>query len=238
MFITGIDKSLGGVLRFRSVVLGAAMSVPMFFGIAISVAAAPASTPLAAPVGSLVEREQEGLRYVKELREEYDARQNTVPLDAFNLLTASEQQEQRKEFLYDSKTKYFKEKNRLYVEVENERWRFEKENEIREGENPFEWVERMTHKFGVYPHPNTEIILAEETPCTVTRPNSDACVAQDLDIFQRSNGTNIKMYLSEDAVGDVRILIHEIAHTNGIFDECAADQYSRSITGIPGGGYC
>ena len=112
-----------------------------------------------------------------------------------------------------------------------------KGNGLLPGESAFAWMDRMQREYGVYAYPGTQFFVAPATPCTF-QAQVLGCTEQWMNMDGTPTHTRIRLHLAEAAVGNVYVLFHEIGHTQGIMDECQADIYSRSITGIPGGYYC
>lgn len=105
------------------------------------------------------------------------------------------------------------------------------------GETAYQWIDRMQAEYGVYAYPGTQFFVAPSTPCTF-QADILGCTEQWVLLDGTITHTNIKVHITDAAVGNLYVLFHEIAHTQGIMNECEADIYSRNITGIPGGFYC
>lgn len=225
-------------MNFRSALIGAALSVPLFFGVAISTAAAPASAPLTAPVNSFADREANAIKDIKSMQSILMAKQNHLPQNVVEDIPESELKTQFATAFDDEKMDIAISKAYLETELSREHQEILEDNRLQEGESPHAWVSRISAKYGVTPHPSTKTTFSEDSPCLVENGGADGCVILQLDMFHRSTNKDVQMFLNHQAVGDAFVLVHEIGHTWGIMDECAADQYARSHTGLPGGNYC
>lgn len=233
-----MNKSCGGTLKFGNIVIGAALSVPLFFGIAISVAAAPASAPLTAPVNSFADREATAIKDIKTMQNTLMMKSRNLPQNAVEEIPDTELKKQFATAFDDMKMDIAINKAYLETELSREHREILEDNRLQEGEEPAAWVSRISAKYGVAPHPSTKTTFSEDAPCLVENGGADGCVILQLDMFHRSTNKDVQMFLNHRAVGDAFVLVHEIGHTWGIMDECAADQYARSYTGLPGGNYC
>lgn len=125
----------------------------------------------------------------------------------------------------------------LRKDIEFDIYMTKRENRKRINETSTQWVDRMLDKYGVKIKSDVRFIFSETSPCDKEGMKVWGCTTQDTFLTIKT-GNNVKIYLTAEAVGDAYVLFHEIAHVKGIDDECAADGYSRHITGIPGGFYC
>lgn len=196
-----------------------------------------AATPLAPPSGSPLDIQAQGDLELQRLEAEAHRK-----LYAPVLVSAGEQDEESIKASRDAEFNEAMDWISIVQQVNSRKysraqWEIQQETQKRDDETSEEWIDRLTKKFDVYPHPNAEVIVASSTPCDIPDRIVDGCVIQDM-IFSHPTGWNMKMYIADKAVGDAYVLFHEIAHTKGILDECAADNYSRSVTGLPGGYYC
>lgn len=95
-----------------------------------------------------------------------------------------------------------------------------------------DWVNATMAKYGVYPHPQTQIVIGTP-PCG---PGSDGCLSglwqndETGEAFVPERAV-LTLTIAPHAVGNEFVLFHEIAHSWGIIDECAADQYSYNVHG-------
>lgn len=213
----------------------ASVSIALF--LSLSLAAAPAATPLSPPVDSLMEKEKTGYKRLVDME---SAAQDALYYSgrALNAKQARKQDEIRLATFRDAQQRIDIEKQLLNREVAHDKWKLAQDTKKLDSETPEQWVGRMTKKFNVHPRKGTRIIFSDSNPCDKGKDKRSGCVSQDLDFLGRATGQNIDLYLAPDAIGDIYVLFHEIGHTRGMLDECTADEYSRSITGLPGGFYC
>lgn len=107
------------------------------------------------------------------------------------------------------------------------------------GESGFDWINRMQRQYGVYAYPGTEFSIKGSTNCHSFALQALGCTTQEVDAETRKpTHKRISVALTPSSIGNPYVLFHEIAHTQGIMDDCQADIFSRNITGIPGGYYC
>lgn len=107
------------------------------------------------------------------------------------------------------------------------------------GESGFDWINRMQRQYGVYAYPGTEFSIRGSTRCHAFAPQALGCTTQELDPdTMKPSHKGIKVVLTPGSIGNPYVLFHEIAHSQGIMDDCQADIFSRNVTGIPGGYYC
>jgi hypothetical protein len=228
---------LGEFLKFMNIVTNSLVSVPIVLFLSLSMAAAPAAAPLAPPVGSPMEKEKVGNERIAAMEVTAQAALH-APDSALDAQDAQAKEESRLEAFRDAQQRIDIAKQLLNREVSQDELQLAQDTKKLDYETSEQWVDRMTKKFNVYPHAGTRIVFADTNPCDKGKDRRTGCVSQDLNFLGRAKGQNIVLYLAPEAIGNIYILFHEIGHTKGILDECTADQYSRSITGIPGGFYC
>jgi hypothetical protein len=102
------------------------------------------------------------------------------------------------------------------------------------------WVNATTKKYGVYAEPRTVFKFGPiPIRCAVNGRNADACVITDKITYTdgRVEIVGITLYMDSNKLTEY-LLFHEIAHTQGIYDECAADKFAAGVLGTaPGSGY-
>lgn len=212
-------------------------SIPIALLISLSLAAVPAAAPLSPPLGSPLGKEKEGKKRIADMEA---AAQTALYASsgALNAKNSKMQEESRLNVFADAQQRIDIEKQLLNREVAHDKWQLIQDTKKLDSETPEQWVDRMTKEFNIYPHEGTSVIFASSTPCDDGGYKRSGCVTQEVDFLGRTTGRNIDLYLAPDAVGDIYVLFHEIGHTKGLLDECTADEYSRSVTGLPGGFYC
>lgn len=211
-------------------------SVPIALILSLLLAAVPAAAPLAPPLGSPMDKEKVGDAHIANL--EAATKTFHAPMFPLNIEDSLSGDQFRLDAYRDAKQRIDIEKQLLNREVAHDKWQVSQDTKKLDSETPEQWVDRMTKKFNVYPRNGTRIIFADSNPCDEDKDKRSGCVSQDLDFLGRARGQNIDLYLAPDAIGNIYVLFHEIGHTRGILDECTADEYSRSVTGLPGGFYC
>lgn len=212
-------------------------SVPIALLILLSLAVAPTAESLVPPSGSPIAKEQAGDKRIADMEAAAHSALN-APVNVLSSQGGKTGYELRYEAFVDAQQQIDIEKELLNREVAHDEWQLAQDTKKLDSETPEQWVDRMTKQFNVYPRTGTRIIFADSSPCDKGADKRSGCVTQDLDFLGRATGQNIDLYLAPDAVGDIYVLFHEIGHTKGMLDECTADEYSRSITGLPGGFYC
>lgn len=94
------------------------------------------------------------------------------------------------------------------------------------------WVQATMAKYGVYAPAGTQFVFG---PMPASCAGADGCTVYsykaDLVPF------NIVITLKPGVLSEY-LLFHEIGHAKGIRDECAADNYARSVVGPVVGHYC
>lgn len=125
----------------------------------------------------------------------------------------------------------------LRKDIEFDIYLEKRDNRKRMNETNNQWVNRMLDKYGVKVKKDVRFIFAENSPCDKEGMKVWGCTTQDTFLTIKT-GNNVNVYLTAESIGDAYVLFHEIGHVKGIGDECAADGYSRSVTGFPGGFYC
>lgn len=227
----------GNLLKFMNIFTHTLASAPIVMFLSLSLAAAPAAAPLTPPLDSPMGKEKTGNKRIADMETAaHDAFYS--PASALNAQDFKTQGEIRLKDFADAQQRIDIEKQLLNREVSHDKWQLSQDTKRLDSETPEQWVDRMTKKFNVYPHSGTRIIFADSNPCDEGKDKRSGCVSQDLDFLGRAMGQNIDLYLAPDSIGDIYVLFHEIGHTRGMLDECTADEYSRSITGLPGGFYC
>lgn len=96
--------------------------------------------------------------------------------------------------------------------------------------DPYQWINATMAKYNVYPYPGTQIVIGYGQ-CG----NRDGCTHQET-MGGAPTRKGIVMFIAPTGIGKEFVLMHEIAHTHGILDECQADAFARSM-GAPGAGY-
>lgn len=94
------------------------------------------------------------------------------------------------------------------------------------------WVDATMAKYGVWPPAGTQFIFG---PMPASCPGADGCTVYSY----HADGVpfNIKITLKPEVLSEY-LLFHEIGHSKGVKDECAADNFSRSVIGPVQGHYC
>lgn len=225
-----------GEVKASSIVLGSLMSLPLFFGTSILTDVDMAATPLSPPVGSPLDIQQQGEMEIRQLKTKALIKLN-APVQMSSVSSEDNVSQSRLEDYQEAKNWISVLEQVISREVTKAEWEIKRTARTLDGESPEKWVERMTKMYGVYPHPATQVIISEKLACDDGKQNISGCVGQDT-FAGHPTAQNMQMYLTPDSIGDIYVLFHEIAHTKGILDECSADNYSRSITGLPGGHYC
>ena len=210
----------------------------VFLALCISLSmSAPTAASLVPPAESLIAKEQAGDKRIADMEAAAQDALN-APVNMLSSQGSKTATEIRSEAFADAQQRIDIEKQLINREIAHDEWQFTQETKKLDSETPAQWVDRMTHKFNVYPHTGTHIIFSDSNPCDKGADKRSDCVTQNVNFLGRPMGGDINLYLEPDAIGNIYILFHEIGHTKGIMDECTADQYSRSITGLPGGFYC
>lgn len=224
-------------MKLVYVVIDIVTSLFLALCISLSLAVAPTAESLVPPAGSPIAKEQAGDKRIADMEAAAQVTLN-APVNVLSSQGGKTGYELRAEAFADAQQRIDIEKQLLNREVAHDEWQLRQDTKKLDTETPEQWVDRMTNKFKIYPRSGTRIIFADSTPCDEGTFKRSGCVTQNIDFFGRPMGGDINLYLVPDAVGDIYILFHEIGHTKGILDECTADHYSRSITGLPGGFYC
>lgn len=98
----------------------------------------------------------------------------------------------------------------------------------------YQWINAMQNQYGVFAAPGTQIIISDTNPC-----GGNAVGCTNYMQYQDGTKTDMKLYIAPSEVGsDPWILFHEIGHTQGITDECGADQFARKFLPGHAGAYC
>ena len=90
--------------------------------------------------------------------------------------------------------------------------------------DPYQWIQDAQRQYGVYADPDTRFIVSDAGNCGGPR---GGCTNQ----WSTFTGP-ITTHISPSGIGDYQLLFHEIAHTRGIIDECAADRWAHNVTGV------
>ena len=108
---------------------------------------------------------------------------------------------------------------------ETERIAQEKKNAATVAVNdPYQWIQDAQRRYGVYADPDTTFLVSDVGNCGGPR---GGCTNQ----WSTFTGP-ITTHISPSGIGDYQLLFHEIAHTRGIIDECAADRWAHNVTGV------
>lgn len=105
--------------------------------------------------------------------------------------------------------------------------------EASQADRGHEWINATMAKYGVYPEPGTKFVIG---PMPAGCEGADGCTE-----WLRNTKTGVyHSYTITLRPGQLTeyLLIHEIAHARGVRDECAADNFARSILGPISGHYC
>lgn len=94
------------------------------------------------------------------------------------------------------------------------------------------WVDATMAKYGVYAPAGTQFIFGA---MPATCPGADGCTVYSY----RADGIpfNVQITLKPGVLSEY-LLFHEIGHSKGVRDECAADNFARSVVGPVKGHYC
>lgn len=95
------------------------------------------------------------------------------------------------------------------------------------GDDPYEWIQKVQEIYGQYAVDGTVFHVTTEGNCGGV---NGGCTIQHSDINGPIGTTEI--YISPSAIGSVHLLFHEIAHSHGIIDECMAEKWAHTVTGL------
>lgn len=206
--------------------------------IMLSVSAIPTVDSFVPPPGSPIAKELAGEKRIADMEGVAQAARN-APVTVSSSQGGKNGYELRAEAFNAAQQRIDTEKRMLNREVADDIQKIRQDTKKLDSETSEQWADRMMNKFNVFPHTGTRIVFADSSPCDISPEDKrSGCVTQNLNFFGYAKGENITLYLEPAAVGNIYVLFHEIGHTKGIMDECTADHYSRSITGLPGGFYC
>lgn len=92
------------------------------------------------------------------------------------------------------------------------------------GSDPYRWIQDAQNLYGVYADPDTTFIVSDAGNCGGP---GGGCTDQ----WSTFTGP-ITTHISPSGIGDYQLLFHEIAHTRGVINECAADRWAHNVTGV------
>lgn len=126
-----------------------------------------------------------------------------------------------------SKSAAEQERIRILIEQEHNRALAKMNSIPPPGDDPYRWIQDAQDVYGEYAPPSTIFKVTDEGNCGGP---GGGCTVQLSDLTGPLEP--VEIYISPTAIGSVHLLFHEIAHSNGVLDECMAEKWAHTVTGL------